>query len=129
MTRKNQIIALFEQGLCTNEIQQITKSDERYITRVKKMLKETGFNFQRKLLDKPKAGTKSELVYLMFERNPRAKAYDVARALGVSPSLCQEVRERYLGVSADPIKPKRLKAQILPQPKAMFDVELSELSL
>jgi hypothetical protein len=129
MTKKTKIILLFEQGLSAAEIKKETGSDERYIMRVKKALKESGLQFKRKLLDKPKAGTKSELAYLMFERNRNAKAWEVAKALGISPSLCQEVRGRYFGISSDPLKPKKLKAQILPQPKAMFDVELSELTL
>lgn len=129
MTLQLQIIKLLESGFDNAQIQEQLGVKMHYISIVKKMMKDSGAKVDRYYRKKPKAGTKSDAVYKTFLENPKARAVDVSKALGVTRSLCRKVRTRYFGLPTDPAEPVKLKRQILPQPKAMFDVDLSELSL
>jgi len=129
MTLQLQIIKLLESGLDNAQIQEQLGVKMHYISIVKKMLKDSGMKVDRYYRKKPKAGTKSDAVYRTFLGNPKARAADVSKSLGVTLSLCRKVRSRYFGLTTDPAEPVKLKRQILPQPKAMLDVDLSELKL
>ena len=129
MTLKLQIINLLEIGLDNAQIQEQLGVKMHYISIVKGMLKDSGMKVDKYYRKKPKAGTKSYAIYKTFLENPKARAVDVSKALDVTLSLCQRVRLRYFGLPVDPKDSVKLKRQILPQPKAMFDVDLSELKL
>lgn len=80
----------------------------------------------------PADGTKSALVYRFILSNPKASYDDVVKTLkheGVTKNVVMCVRRRYFGKNRNPDVTIKPRPQILPQHKAMFDVDLLELKL
>lgn len=129
MTLKAKIIEMIECNMLNTEIAEVTGACIGYVRNVRSQSKHFGVIGCAHKQRKPKENTKSYVVYKFFLANPKAKNKDAARLLNVTESMCGKVKNNYLGLKGRTKNPVKVKRQILPQRKAMFDVDLSELKL
>lgn len=127
MSLKAKIIDMVEQGFNNEQIVEATGASYSSVQHTRSAYNESVAPGDRKRsirskCTKPRAGTQCRLVYDHLVANPGCGFTELSNATGVDSAICGYVRRRFFGVHG-----KRHQG-IQPQPKAMRDISLDELT-